>query len=119
MCKEDIRVKRKTATETVYDLSALGQNNTIFPSRPDRVSLVAALTSVAGATGDEAFVIGVKDGGRYAPIITLTPSHPMAVVRVEDAGILLTGEVVLNQPGGGNLEAAITEVYFYQELKDV
>ena len=95
MCKEDIRVKRKTDTRTVVTNPAIFTSTFVFPPNPDRVALSVGYANAATVTADSYVIVSTKGNVNAAAFAGISPARPCDRVTIEEIGDLLTESVYI------------------------
>lgn len=119
MCKEDVRIKRKTVAKSVKVDSIGGTPSPALPTNPSRVSLIVG---VRGYVWDSPLsTLEVYAGNTTdAPILaTLSAATPSVVLRVEDVGILVTYDISVASLDANNPNVTVSEVFFNEALSDL
>lgn len=120
MCKEDVRIKRKTAYRT-YNVGEVGTAYQVAcPANPDRVALIVAYGANVTTLTDSPYlkVAGPKFTTDNCWGV-VTAYQGTQTWTIEQLGSLLTEQVYVAGSDGSADFAIVTEVYFLQELGDV
>jgi len=119
MCKEDIRINRRTAsrTVTVADTSVVG--TVIFPPNADRIGVLVGFKEASLILGTTTCCVGTPQGDSYAPIAGIGPSRPVDRARIEDVGDPIRGSLVISKSAGSATGIDVTEVFFTEALNDL
>lgn len=116
MCKEDVRIKRKTATRSVL-IDAGTTPNPVLPANPERVALVISMTGAAVLSGAAWLVAGPRaGGGNVQGIVGVTGGNAADRVTIEQVGLLLIDEIHYAYDASVSPFVMVTEVFFYQEM---
>lgn len=91
----------------------------MFLANPERVALVIAWADAPGVTANSLAVL-VADGDRkLTPVGSITQDSGHLILTIEQVGSLLTAELHLYGVSDGDVFVHGTEVFFYEELKDL
>lgn len=119
MCKEDVRIKRQTATRTVLIAPTNGTFTLAFPPNPMRVAVTFGLSN--GSITGGSTVISLRNGDQLTSgvVCAISSVRLFDYATIENLGQLVTGGlwVFTNDIGVPNI--AVTEVFFTQDMKDL
>lgn len=119
MCKEDIKIKRQTATRSVTVSVASGAIAPAFAANPDRVAITIGYIGAPAAAGGnyQAAVGGNVVGG---PILAaISWGHPCDRAKIEDIGSAITLPISLYGIDGNAPNVVLTEIFFTHALGDL
>lgn len=117
MCKEDVRIKRKTATRTFGRTLAGGSLVPALPANPDRVALTVGINTTTLLTTSAGCVVGALDGSTFIPLLFINGYRYVGTVSLEDVGRVLTYPIVVNEVTAGGQGYAVTESFFAEPLE--
>lgn len=119
MCKEDIRIKRKTAFRRVDPIQPGAVPQKMFSANPERVSLVIAWQQAVG-NATNSYACLVADGERaFTPVGTITQDNGHCILTVEEVGQLVTAELHIFGSSDGDVFVHGTEVFFTEPLESL
>ncbi len=117
MCKEDIRIKRKTKWNG-GEINPYGGGATkLLSANPERVTFSAGMLRLAAMNDTDTVMIFVLDGGVRQGLFTFSPTSGYGTVRVEDIGQLITGEIWAVATLANGIELWYNEVVLTQPLE--
>lgn len=119
MCKEDIRIKRQTASQTIAKGTTQGVWVVVFPAHPGRVAVTVGYQAGSPVTAGTMAVVGSGDAVAPGAILGISPSRPADSVTIEQVGILITGQIVVFTDDGAAPDILVTQVYFTHALADL
>lgn len=119
MCKEDVRIKRSTATNTVKITDGSGAFNAVFPANPNRVAIVLGYVFPPNLGGGSLAQLYAGPTNAAAIMGGISNGQPSNVLRIEDLGQLITYPVYLSSWDGNNAPVTVTEVFFTESLDRV
>lgn len=119
MCKEDVRIKRKTAVRT-YIIDGTNPSATVIPANPERVALALSVQSSNPGTAPAFAVVGPRvAGGNVAGVLGVSPDRPVDRTTVEQIGMAITDKIEYVDDGANIWVVSVTEVYFTESLGDL
>lgn len=92
-----------------------GDTTAILPADAARVAVAVALCAT-GFTGDALMPIGVKVGGQFVPLTSLTVGHPACYLSVDKIGTLVLQELWAQNLTGSDQALGITTVRQLREF---
>lgn len=119
MCKEDVRISRKTAAKSVVKTPAGVTAEPVFPARPDRVAIVFSFSGTLVPNPDAMMLLQTEPSATSPVLAAITLGRPSTVLRLEDVGILITYPIYLSDLNTVGESVTITEVFFTEALNDL
>ena len=119
MCKEDVRISRKTAAKSVVKTPAGLTAEPIFPARPDRVAIVFSFSGTQVPNPDAMMLLQTEPSVTSPVLAAITIGRPSVVLRLEDVGVLVTYPLYLSDLNTAGESVTITEVFYTEALSDL
>lgn len=118
MCKEDIRLgyQKTYSVQTIAGLTGLTLTN-FQGARPGRLAIIASLQVGNAIVAALEVNVGVMADGVFVPLMTLATAALTQVVRVEDYGQLIFGQIAAETGSTIGNTVVVTEVYFPMGLE--
>lgn len=119
MCKQDIQIKRKTASNTVSFALVNGSVVAFLKPNPNRVALLVGVS--AGTFGGATVYSSIRAGTAIdSPVIgVLCNAQPHVNLRIEDVGLPLTFDIGITTNDASQYTVSVTEIVFNERLEDV
>lgn len=119
VCKEGIRIGRKTDSQSYPSTGMNGSPVQMFAGRAERTAVSVVVTDTSDPTASPVY-IGWMDGGTFSILTCVSPADRSAYLTVEQYGSRLLGPLyLLSQSPGAFPSAAWTEYFLYQELSQI
>lgn len=119
MCKEGIRIGRRTNYDTTRGSGGSAILGTLLKARADRVGITVACSWQPAGTIVDTFLLTINDGTLIRTIAALTPGQPTLYLPVERYGVILLGPISAVIQSSVVLTYDIYDHYLDQRLEDI
>lgn len=118
MCKQDIQIGRRLASRPYQFNVTVGSNAKALAAMPDRIAVAVVLDTGAFTVAGDAAAIGYMVGSVLTPLAAVTADHPSVVLRVQDYGSILLGDLYVTALGPSQGGMFVTDLFLTQSLED-
>jgi hypothetical protein len=115
-CKQAVKIGRKSAVKSYPNLSITSAPLEVLKARPDRVAVIFTTATVITAGTVVSMTVESDAGGEWTIVGHVSNTHPTAVMRIEDYGQIITGNLRFSSPTGAGLNGHVTEEYLTEGI---
>lgn len=112
MCVQDIKIGRNTEVQSSGPVTGgtLSVPTKVFDADASRIAVTMAFEAATNATSTRPMILYGRVASGMFPIAGISTFKPIDRVRIEDVGVAIQGELLLQDVGGAGLDVIVGTV---------